>query len=802
MPQPPSNAGAGLILQDPTATFVQYKDSHGNTLISINKDGSISSGTVKLIDESGLGLILHPAAIEFPDGTTQTTAASSASGNLSGPLADLPTLATGQLYLTTDTQQTYIGTVTGNELVSSGSGNATAIQGVGVSATPPDHNGELLIYDSVQGKYIPGDPLVQGLFAEGTATAGINPVLISGKGADGNQHDLSTDNTGALNVNVMNSVAVTGTFWPATQPVSGTVTASGLVADGSSGSGLNPVLIAGKSSNGNLHSISTDTAGDVNVNVLNTPAVTLASTTITGSVAVTGTFWQATQPVSGTVAVSGSVAVTGTFFQATQPVSIAAPVAVTGTFFQTTQPISGAVSFTVPQHVIIDSATLGTVTVTGTVGVSGTVASTQSGTWTVGISAAQTIAVTGTFWQATQPVSLASTTITGSVAVTGTFWQATQPVSIAGTVAVSLASTTITGSVAVTGTFWQTTQPVSIAGTVAVSLASTTITGTVAVTQSTSPWVVSLTSTTITGSVAVTGTFWQATQPVSIAGTVTVSGTVTTTPPANASTNITQWDSTALGVPTAYGTAPSVGNYIGVNAFITNTPAVTLASTTITGTVTVVQPTGTNLHVVTDSGTITTVSTVTAVTAITNALPAGVNTIGKVDILGNAGGILDTAKGTQSATAVGVQELKDAGRTPITFYIDAIAGITSEALVTMNIVKGLAAATTGTSYTVTTGKTLRLQSISATVIASTTTALTSAKVRVRAALSSFTVASPIIIALDATPPTAAALAGASQYSEMSFPDGYEIPSTAIIGMSDIISSTSSIVTITLVGYEY
>jgi hypothetical protein len=62
-----------------------------------------------------------------------------------------------------------------------------------------------------------------------------------------------------------------------------------------------------------------------------------------------------------------------------------------------------------------------------------------------------------------------------STPVTGTFWQTTQPV--------SLASTTITGTVAVTGTFWQTTQPVS--------LTSTTITGTVAVTQSTSPWVTS-----------------------------------------------------------------------------------------------------------------------------------------------------------------------------------------------------------------------------------------------------------------------------------------------------------------------
>lgn len=34
--------------------------------------------------------------------------------------------------------------------------------------------------------------------------------------------------------------------------------------------------------------------------------------------------------------------------------------------------------------------------------------------------------------------------------------------------------------------------------------------------------------------------------------------------------NVTQWDTTALGVPTAYGTPPTVGNYIGVNAFITN----------------------------------------------------------------------------------------------------------------------------------------------------------------------------------------------------------------------------------------
>ena len=62
------------------------------------------------------------------------------------------------------------------------------------------------------------------------------------------------------------------------------------------------------------------------------------------------------------------------------------------------------------------------------------VSAVQSGTWNIGTltSITNPVAVTGTFFQATQPVS-------------GTFWQATQPVS---------------------GTFWQATQPVS--GTVTI----------------------------------------------------------------------------------------------------------------------------------------------------------------------------------------------------------------------------------------------------------------------------------------------------------------------------------------------
>lgn len=78
-------------------------------------------------------------------------------------------------------------------------------------------------------------------------------------------------------------------------------------------------------------------------------------TKLNGSLAVTGTFWQATQPVSGT------------FFQTTQPVSLAtAPVTpVTGTFFQATQPVSIATN--TPDVTDRAGRLVGVVTVSGTV---------------------------------------------------------------------------------------------------------------------------------------------------------------------------------------------------------------------------------------------------------------------------------------------------------------------------------------------------------------------------------------------------------------------------------------------------
>lgn len=73
--------------------------------------------------------------------------------------------------------------------------------------------------------------------------------------------------------------------------------------------------------------------------------------------------------------------------------------------------------------------------------------------------------VSGTFFQATQPVSIATT-----VGVSGAFYPATQPISAASALTVDGSAVTqpvsIAGAVGVTGTFFQATQPVSISGNV------------------------------------------------------------------------------------------------------------------------------------------------------------------------------------------------------------------------------------------------------------------------------------------------------------------------------------------------
>lgn len=94
--------------------------------------------------------------------------------------------------------------------------------------------------------------------------------------------------------------------FPATQPVSGTVAVSNFPA-------TQPVS----------GTVAATQSGTWSVGVNNFPA----TQPVSGTVSVSN--FPATQPVSGTVSISGTVPVSGTFFQATQPVSIASIVPVT-----------------------------------------------------------------------------------------------------------------------------------------------------------------------------------------------------------------------------------------------------------------------------------------------------------------------------------------------------------------------------------------------------------------------------------------------------------------------------------------
>ena len=169
---------------------------------------------------------------------------------------------------------------------------------------------------------------------------------------------------GILDKLINGNVPVSGTFWQATQPVSGTVTET------------------------NSAAILTDTA-DIETNTANIPAqgqaamaasmpVVIASNQ--SAVPVSGTFWQATQPVSGT------------FWQATQPISGTVATNADTTIGGTTAPgkeltIGGKTNDGTPQYQPLPEGAGGRSVIVE------------------GFAGGTAVPVSGTFWQATQPVS-------------------------------------------------------------------------------------------------------------------------------------------------------------------------------------------------------------------------------------------------------------------------------------------------------------------------------------------------------------------------------------------------------------
>lgn len=142
---------------------------------------------------------------------------------------------------------------------------------------------------------------------------------------------LGTDgaNYQILGVSAAGALAVTGSFYQATQPISGTITAN-------AGTNLNTsLLLTTTIFTGRIGEVqATPTANTLLGRLKDIADGQLADghnvTVDNASLAVTGSFYQATQPVSGT------------FWQATQPVS--------GSFYQALQPVEGGIA-----HDAVDS---------------------------------------------------------------------------------------------------------------------------------------------------------------------------------------------------------------------------------------------------------------------------------------------------------------------------------------------------------------------------------------------------------------------------------------------------------------
>jgi hypothetical protein len=205
------------------------------------------------------------------------------------------------------------------------------------------------------------------------------------------------------------------------------------------------------------------------------------------------------------------------------------------------------------------------------------------------------------------------------------------------------------------------------------------------------------------------------------------------------------------------------------------------------------------MSVITESTTLSTLPNGTQLALDVVGTPAAPTTgdgipYSKIDV-----GAAGASSPVTASNPMPTRDLKDTGRTYITITLDATGGITSEALATaLSVNKGGTNTINQTSYTVTSGKTLRVIFLGSSVKNTTTTAVNS-RLRLRTA-ATVSATSPIAIANEAG--SATAVANMTATDDTAIPEGLEIAGGQQIGISHIETSSSSTVSCCLIGYEY
>lgn len=535
------------------------------------------------------------------------------------------------------------------------------------------------------------------------------------------------DSAGAniLAVNGSGQIAVSN--FPTTQPVSGTVTSNigttnGLALDATLTAG-SLIAIAKTSAKGTTAAGQpTSLAVDANtqalhVSVTGTPTVTVSN----ASLAVTGTFFQATQPVSaaslplptgaatdasltngnlrGSIKVLDAAGANALAVNASGQVAISnfpASQAVTGTFFQGTQPVSGTVTSNIgtTNGLALDA------TLTGGNSVS-IVKTSAKGTTTVGNptslavdanTQALHVAVTGT---PTVTVSNAS------LAVTGTFFQGTQPVSAAALPlpAGAAADATLTGGTAKTQIIGGATAKVLAASTAAVATDPALV---VAISPNSTVKVSAPPDTTTSGSItaaSATGALTAGT----LSSTVPAAGTFVATPVSGQGVVGITVTGTFTG-SFAFEATGDGTNWFSVNAVISG-PGTQLSAATVPGQYRVNSGGYQQVRVRAIAG-----STITSCSVTLNAsgdgtlitmaepLPAGTNALGSVSVSNFPASQAVTGtffQGTQPVSLASLPALATGANAIGTVSVTALPALATGANTIGIVNQGLAAAVAG-----------------------------------------------------------------------------------------------------------
>lgn len=375
---------------------------------------------------------------------------------------------------------------------------------------------------------------------------------------------------------------------------------------------------------------------------------------------VSGTFWQATQPVSlasvplPTGAATDATLVTIASYLDTE---IASAVSLLGTIDADTSALAGCVAGTEVQVDIVS----GSVSITGSVAVTGPLTDTQLRASAVAVSAASLPLPTGAATESTLSALNGKVTAcnTGAVVLAA-------GAAIVGSVAIDQTTPGTTNAVVASLAAGQTLATVTTVGAV------TTITNVVHVDDNGGALTVDGT-VAISGSVAVTGPLTDtqlraSAVPVSAAALPLPTGAATEATLADVKTSVQLIDNAVSGA--GFNITQLAGAAVPIGAGTEAAAVRVTIATDSTGTLSVDDGGGAltvdGTVAATQSGTwnVGTVTTVTAVTAITNALPAGTNAIGK--LAANSGvdiGDVDVTSVVPGTAATNLGKAEDAGHT-------------------------------------------------------------------------------------------------------------------------------------------